>query len=92
MNPILVWRIVAAGGSLLAAAGVAYGVDQHEKREQEEAANRTRLQQLAEALAAKEEEFALLRSLLGDKNEQVRLLAAEVEILRDLSSAVGSPG
>ncbi|QRK08551.1 hypothetical protein JQX13_53155 [Archangium violaceum] len=86
MNPIVLWRIVAAVGVLLGIGGTAYGVDQHQKRKKEQAANRARLQQLEAELAAKEQQLALLRALLGDKNEQVRILAAEVARLRSAAN------
>lgn len=82
MNPIVIWRIVAAIGVLLGIGGTAYGVDQHQKRKKEQAANRARLQQLEAELAAKEEDLASLQARLGDKNEQVLILAAEVAQLR----------
>jgi len=82
MNPIMIWRIVAAVGALLGIGGTAYGVDQHAKRRQEQAANRARLQQIEAELDDKEQQLALLRAMLGAKNEQVRILAAEVARLR----------
>jgi capsule polysaccharide export protein KpsE/RkpR len=86
MNPIVLWRIVAAVGVLLGIGGTAYGVDQHQKRKKEQAANRARLQQLEAELATKELQLASLRALLGDKNEQVRILAAEVARLRSAAN------
>ncbi|ATB29951.1 hypothetical protein [Melittangium boletus] len=86
MNPIVFWRIVAAVGSLLGIGGTAYGVDQHQKRKKEQAANRARLQQLEAELATKEQQLASLRAFLGDKNEQVRILVAEVASLRSAAN------
>jgi capsule polysaccharide export protein KpsE/RkpR len=83
MNPIVIWRIVAAIGALLGIGGTAYGVDQHQKRKKEQAASRARLQQIEGELASKEQQLASLQALLGDKNEQVRILAAEVTRLRN---------
>jgi len=86
MNPLVIWRIVAAVGALLGIGGTAYGVDQHQKRKKEQAANRARLQQIEAELALKEQQLASLHALLGDKNEQVRVLAAEVARLRTAAS------
>lgn len=83
MNPTLIYRILAGAGGLLGLAGASYGADQHVKRKQEQAANRTRLQQLDEGLVSKEDELASLTSKLGEKSDQVRILAAEIEMLRD---------
>jgi capsule polysaccharide export protein KpsE/RkpR len=62
--------------------GVAYGVDQKNKREQERENFRSQLDRLEKDLSAKESELAQLRSRLGEKNDQVRTLAAEIERLR----------
>ncbi|MCC6664985.1 MAG: hypothetical protein IT375_14630 [Polyangiaceae bacterium] len=86
MNPLVIWRIVAAVGALLGIGGAAYGIDQHQKRKQEQAANRARLQQIEAELALKEQQLTSLHALLGDKNEQVRVLAAEVVRLRNAAS------
>lgn len=86
MNPLVIWRIVAAVGALLGIGGTAYGVDQHQKRKREQAANRARLQQIEAELASKEQQLASLQALLGDKNEQVRILAAEVARLRNAAN------
>ena len=86
MDPIVIWRIVAAVGCLLGIGGVAYGVDQHQKRENEQAANRARLRQIEAELASKEQQFASLQVLLGEKNEQVRILAAEIARLNGLAT------
>ncbi len=83
MNPLAIWRIVAAVGALLGIGGTAYGVDQHQKRKKEQAANRARLRRIEAELASKEQQLATLQALLGDKNEQVRILAAEVARLRN---------
>ena len=60
----------------------AHAQDQHEKRKSEQAAHRAELQKLQAALARNETELAAVRSRLGEKNEQVRILAAEVLRLR----------
>ena len=82
MNPIVLWRILALIGGLLGIGGMAYGINEHQKRKDEQAANRALLLQVEGALAAKEQELASLRARVGNKNEQVRILAAEVERLR----------
>lgn len=88
MNPIVLWKIVAGVGALLGIGGTAYGLDQHKKRKTEQAAGRTRLQQLEAELVRKEQQLTELRSLLGNKNEQVRILAAEVERLRNCANDI----
>ena len=88
MNPLVIWRIVAAVGTLLGIGGTAYGVDQHQKRKKEQSANRARLQQIEAELASKEKQLASLQALLGDKNEQVRILVAEVARLRNAAKEV----
>lgn len=88
MNPIVIWRIVAGVGALLGISGTAYGLDQHKKRKSEQVASRARLQQLEVELAKKEQQLTALRTLLGNKNEQVRILAAEVDHLRSAVSAM----
>lgn len=91
MNPIVIYRSLAAAGGLLGVAGVAFGVDQHVKRKREQRANRARLQEIEEELASKEAELTILASTLGEKNDQVRILAVEIEMLRDQASVVGDP-
>lgn len=83
MAPIVLWPIVAAIGALFGIGGTAYGVDQHQKRKKESAAFRSRLRELEAELASKEQQLASLRALLGDKNEQVRVLAAEIARLHN---------
>lgn len=88
VNPIVIYRILAASCGLLGAAGVAFGVDQHVKRRQEQEANHAHLQGLEEEFASKEAELASLISKLGAKNDQVRILAAEIEMRREQASAL----
>lgn len=80
--PVLLWPILTVIGALFGIGGTAYGVDQHQKRKQEQAAFRARLQQLEEELVAKESQLNALRTRLGAKNAQVMALAQEVERLR----------
>ena len=80
MIPII---LPIAIGGLLGTGGVAYGVDQHQKRKKEQAAHRARLRQFEAELATKEQQLESLQALLGTKNEQVRILAAEVVQLRN---------
>lgn len=86
MNPLVIWRIVAAAGFLLGVGGTAYGVDQHQKRRKEQSANRACLQQVEAEVASKEQQLGLLQALLSDKNEQVREFAAEVAQLRNAAN------
>jgi outer membrane murein-binding lipoprotein Lpp len=86
MNPIVLWRIVAGVSALVGISGTAYGFDQHMKRKAEQAASRVRLQRLEAEHARKEQQLAALRTLLGNKNEQVRILAAEVDRLRNAAN------
>lgn len=88
MNPIVIWRIVAGVGALLGFSGIAYGLDQHKKRKSEQVASRARLLHLEAELAKKEQQLTALRTLLGNKNKQVRILAAEVAHLRSAVSAM----
>lgn len=86
MNPLVILRFVAAVGCLVGIGGAAYGVDQHQKREREQAAYRARLRQIEAELASKEQQLASLQMLLGDKNEQVRILAAEIARLNGIAT------
>lgn len=83
MAPIVLWPIVAAIGTLFGVGGTAYGVDQHQKRKKESAAFRARLRELEAELTSKEQQLDMLCAMLGDKNEQVCVLAAEVDRLRN---------
>lgn len=81
------WRIIAAIGALFGIGGVAYGVDQHKKRKNEQVANRARLRKIESELALKERQLAALHVQLGNKDVQVRvLLAAEVGRLREAAN------
>jgi hypothetical protein len=74
--------LLAVLGVAAGIGGVAYGIDQQQKREQEAARFHHELGLWRAALAEKEAAFADLAARLGPKNEQVRLLAAEVVQLR----------
>ncbi|WP_110017206.1 hypothetical protein [Plasticicumulans acidivorans] len=71
---------------LFGTGGIAYGLDQRQKRKKEQAANRARLQQIEAELTLKELQLVSLRNLLGDKNEQVRILATEITRLRSAAN------
>ena len=86
--PILI-KGAKVGGPLAVVAGVGYGADQHTKRKQEQEASRARLREIEERLASNEAELESLRSILGVKNDQVRILAAEIEMLRQEAAALG---
>lgn len=77
------WKIVAVIASgLVALATAIFGVDQHQKRQRDQARFRAELQRLDGRLSSKEAELADLSARLGKKNNQVRTLAAEVRQLR----------
>jgi capsule polysaccharide export protein KpsE/RkpR len=75
----IIFRVIVA---LLGVGGVAYGVDQGQKRSREQAAFRAKLKQFEDDLTKKETELEKLRARLGEKNDQVRALASEVQRLR----------
>lgn len=83
MNPLVIWRIVAGVGTLLGIGGTTYGIDQHQKRKREQAANSNYLRQIEVELASKEQLLASLQSSLGEKNQQVHILTAEIVRLRN---------
>ncbi|MDN0082060.1 hypothetical protein QU487_04735 [Crenobacter sp. SG2305] len=76
--PLLIPIICAIFGI----GGIAYGMDQHNERNREQRNFRYHLKQLEKELSEKEEELTALRVRLGEKNDQVRILAAEIERLR----------
>lgn len=77
------WKIVAGIiVGLIGVGGAAFGVDQQQKRKKEQASFRAQLQTLNARLSGKEAELAELCARLGEKNEQVRVLAEEVQHLR----------
>ena len=88
MKPVHIRWLTRAAVGLLGVSGAAYGSDQHIKRRKEQVANRERLQEIEKGLSAKEGELQALRSALGDKNDQVQLLAAEIEMLREQAAAL----
>lgn len=76
--------LCAAAAALLATAGFAFGFDQMQKRQEEQAAHRARLEALKKQLSAMESELAELRSRLDEKNEQVRAMASKIERFRQI--------
>lgn len=92
MNPLLIWRIATAVAALLGIGGVAYGRDQHQKRAKEQAANHARIQELESEVTRLCSERESLRGLLGDKNEQVRMLAARIDQLHAEADALRKAG
>ena len=64
-----------------------YAFKQHQKRVHEQASFRECLNRLRAQLASKENELVSLRGRLGEKNEQVRLLADEIDRLRAEASS-----
>jgi uncharacterized protein HemX len=71
--------IVIIVAVLIGIAGAGHGADQQQKRKEEAEAFRLRLQQLE---LRHTQLVAQLAARLGEKNEQVRKLAAEVMNLR----------
>ncbi|WP_281313230.1 hypothetical protein [Polyangium sp. y55x31] len=69
-------------GCFMAIGGVAIAADQHTKRKEGEQRFRQELAQMKAELADLETKLANLQAVLGPKNEQVRILAQEVERLR----------
>jgi capsule polysaccharide export protein KpsE/RkpR len=86
--PFFIWPLATAIFALLGIGGGASAFDQYQKRKQEQAAYRARLQQLEGELKTKEEQLAILRVNLGEKNNQVRTLSAEVINLRNALAAM----
>lgn len=78
----VIWKILAGIGILVGVGGAAFGADQQQKRNKEQAGHRDQLEKLKAQLATKEVDLAKLRSRLGEKNEQVHRLAEAVEKLR----------
>lgn len=76
-----IWLIITAISALFGIGGTAYGADQHQKRKEEQAAFRARLQELEKEINAQVIQLTLRRRL-GEKNAQVLALAKEVERLR----------
>lgn len=79
------WRVALFGGlalGCLALGSLAFGADQQQEREKEQANYRAGLQKLKAQLNATEDELAALCFRFGEKNEQVRILTGEVERLR----------
>lgn len=74
--------VVAGIMGLIALACGADAQDERAKRRAEEERFRNELARLSEQLASKEQQLEMLRVILGEKNHQVRILAAEVEALR----------
>jgi capsule polysaccharide export protein KpsE/RkpR len=88
MKPVHIRWLTRAALGLLGASGAAYGCDQHVKRRKEQETFRQRLREIERLLSVKEDELEALRCALGDKNDQVQLLAAEVEMLREQADAL----
>jgi uncharacterized protein involved in exopolysaccharide biosynthesis len=76
------WTIFGIIGGLFGIGGVAYAADQRSKRVAEQSFNRATIAALRGRIAEMESRLACLSALLGDKNRQVRELAAEIGALR----------
>ena len=68
--------------ALLAIAGVAYGCDQKNKREEEQKRARAKDVKLEKRISKLERKHGYLQRVLGKKNRQVRALADEITRLR----------
>lgn len=78
MNPIVLWRSIAGVATLFGIGGGAYGYDQHRKRKAEQERFRREVANLEQRLATQEHDYAVLFARLGEKNNQVRVLADEL--------------
>ena len=74
--------VVVVASALLAIAGVAYGCDQENKREEEQERTRDEIAKLENRISEFERERSHLLPVLGKRNHQVRALADEISRLR----------
>ena len=74
--------VVVVASALLAIAGVAYGCDQENKREEEQERTRDEIAKLKNRISEFEREHDHLLPMFGKKNHQVRALADEISRLR----------
>ena len=79
MNPFV---IIAVVGSLVGVGGVAFGVDQQDKRIAEQEHFRRKIRRLEKLVAIREQEYDTLVFRLGRKNSQVRKLYGKIKRLR----------
>ena len=78
----LVIPVVVVASALLAIAGVAYGCDQENKREEEQERARDEIAKLKSRISELERKHGHLLPVLGKRNHQVRALADEISRLR----------
>ena len=74
--------VVVAASALIAVAGVAYGCDQENKREEEQERSRNKIAKLEKRISKLEQVHDHLLPELGKRNDQVRYLADEISRLR----------
>ena len=74
--------VVVVASALLAIAGVAYGCDQENKREEEQERARDEISKLKNRISELEREYDHLLPVLGKKDHQIRALADEISRLR----------
>ena len=74
--------VVVVASALLAIAGVAYGCDQENKREEEQERTRDEIAKLKNRISELERGHDHLLPMFGKKNHQVRALADEISRLR----------
>ena len=79
--PLIPW-IIAGIASLVAGAAIADDVDQRNKRAKEQQLFRAEMARLSAKIAELEKVHAALSANLGEKNQQVRVMAAEILRLR----------
>lgn len=92
MNPILVYKIVAAAGTLSGIGGTLYGLDQHKKRyEEKERFNKDR-KELGNKVESLLEEISDLNSEFKKKNQQIKDLASRISELKMENKALRKIG
>lgn len=74
--------VVVAASALIAIAGVVYGCDQENKREEEQKRARDEIADLKNRISELEREHDHLLPVLGKRNDQVRALANKISRLR----------
>ena len=82
MNPIIIYRVIAGVGTLIGAAGAAYGYDQHNKREKEAEIFDAEIDDLTQKNNRFEIEMTEKDEMLLKSRRQVRTLAHELEKLK----------
>ena len=76
------WFILIGISALIGIAGIAYGCDQENKREEEQKRAHAEIAKLKYRISALEQEHDRLLPVLGKKDHQVRTLVDEIAKLR----------